>query len=163
ARNIRRCARSTRAGRARKKWSRSSRRERTGRRSSGGATSRRGRIFWECAYLRLIRVARAASADLRRSRCRHAGARLARRRANAVGDDVELYTDESRSEVLATFHFLRQQMQKPAGQFNHCLADYVAPKGSASETLALRDYLGGFAVTGGIGADELAERFKRDH
>ena len=48
--------------------------------------------------------------------------------ANAVGDDVELYTDDSRVKVLTTFHFLRQQMDKPQGQFNHCLADFVAPK-----------------------------------
>ncbi len=50
--------------------------------------------------------------------------------ANSVGDDVELYTDESRTRVLATFHFLRQQMDKPAGQFNHCLADFIAPESS---------------------------------
>src|SRR5262249_10322070 len=43
--------------------------------------------------------------------------------ANAVGDDIELYTDESRTQVLATLHFLRQQMDKPPDQFNHCLAD----------------------------------------
>ena len=48
--------------------------------------------------------------------------------ANAVGDDVELYTDDSRTQVLTTFHFLRQQMDKPQGQFNHCLADFIAPK-----------------------------------
>ena len=46
--------------------------------------------------------------------------------ANAIGDDVELFTDESRSCRLTTLHFLRQQMRKPQGQFNHCLADYVA-------------------------------------
>ena len=48
-------------------------------------------------------------------------------RANSVGDDVDLYADDDRTKKLATFYFLRQQMQKPAGQFNHCLADYVAP------------------------------------
>jgi len=47
--------------------------------------------------------------------------------ANSVGDDVDLYTNESRTEKLATFHFLRQQIAKPAGQFNHCLADFIAP------------------------------------
>src|SRR5439155_9509222 len=82
--------------------------------------------------------------------------------ANSVGDDVDLYTDEARSEKLATFYFLRQQMQKPAGQANHCLADFVAPRNSQ---LSIRDaqradYLGGFAV-GIHGADELAEEFKR--
>jgi 5-methyltetrahydrofolate--homocysteine methyltransferase len=78
--------------------------------------------------------------------------------ANSLGDDVELYRNEDRREVIATFHFLRQQMLKPAGQSNYCLADFVAPKDSGK-----RDYLGGFAVTGGIGADELAERFKCEH
>ena len=78
--------------------------------------------------------------------------------ANSIGDDVELYIDNSRGEVLATFHFLRQQMQKPADQMNHCLADYVAPKNSGRA-----DYIGGFAVTGGLGADELAKRFSDAH
>jgi 5-methyltetrahydrofolate--homocysteine methyltransferase len=78
--------------------------------------------------------------------------------ANSIGDDVEIYADESRREVIATFHFLRQQMQKPAGQANHSLADFVAPK----ET-GLADYLGAFAVTAGIGVDELAAKFAREH
>jgi len=83
--------------------------------------------------------------------------------ANAVGDDVEVYSDEYRTERLATFYFLRQQMQKPTGQFNHCLADYIAP-GSRIENRESRigDYLGGFAVSI-HGADELAEEFKRQH
>src|SRR5437667_1112139 len=63
--------------------------------------------------------------------------------ANSLGDDVDLYVDERRSQELAAFHFLRQQMQKPAGQFNHCLADYVAPQSNPKS----EDYLGGFAVT----------------
>jgi len=75
--------------------------------------------------------------------------------AKAIGDDVEVYTDATRSKPLATFHFLRQQMKKPAAQFNHCLADYIAPNAI--------DYLGGFAVTTGIGADELAAKFAADH
>jgi 5-methyltetrahydrofolate--homocysteine methyltransferase len=93
--------------------------------------------------------------------------------ANSIGDDVELYTDEERSEKLAAFYFLRQQMQKPAGQFNHCLADYVAPTSNAKPRVAssatasgthalLKDYLGGFAVSI-HGADEVAEDFKREH
>ena len=45
--------------------------------------------------------------------------------ANAVGDDVHVYADDARTEKIATFYFLRQQMQKPPGQFNHCLADYL--------------------------------------
>src|SRR5437868_1822695 len=82
-------------------------------------------------------------------------------RANSVGDDLDLYADDDRTKKLATFYFLRQQIQKPAGQFNHCLADFVAPANS-DHTLPLPDYLGGFAVTI-HGADELAEEFKRQH
>src|SRR4029077_10747828 len=81
--------------------------------------------------------------------------------ANSVGDDVDVYTDESRSLKLATFYFLRQQMQKPRGQFNHCLADFVFPQ-SATRNPQSEDYLGGFAVSI-HGADELAEEFKRQH
>jgi 5-methyltetrahydrofolate--homocysteine methyltransferase len=76
--------------------------------------------------------------------------------AKAIGDDVEIYTDETRTERLATFHFLRQQMKKPSGQFNSSLADFIAPESSV-------DYLGGFAVTAGIGADELSKAFAADH
>jgi 5-methyltetrahydrofolate--homocysteine methyltransferase len=78
--------------------------------------------------------------------------------ANSVGDDIELYTDESRAEVLTTFHMLRQQMAKPADQYNHSLADYIAPRDSGRA-----DYLGAFAVTAGHGADELAKQFEADH
>jgi 5-methyltetrahydrofolate--homocysteine methyltransferase len=78
--------------------------------------------------------------------------------ANSVGDDIELYTDESRAEVLTTFHMLRQQMAKPADQYNHSLADYIAPRDSGRA-----DYLGAFAVTAGQGADELAKQFAVDH
>jgi 5-methyltetrahydrofolate--homocysteine methyltransferase len=78
--------------------------------------------------------------------------------ANSVGDSVELYTDESRTTVLQTFHFLRQQNEKPADQFNHCLADYVAPKDSGRA-----DYLGGFAVTTGHGVEEFAKSFEAKH
>ena len=86
-------------------------------------------------------------------------------RANSVGDDVDLYADDDRTKKLATFYFLRQQMQKPAGQFNHCLADYVAPVSdsqSATGNPQLADYLGGFAVSV-HGADEVAEEFKQQH
>jgi 5-methyltetrahydrofolate--homocysteine methyltransferase len=82
-------------------------------------------------------------------------------RANSLGDDVDLYADDDGTKKLATFYFLRQQMQKPAGQFNHCLADYVAPANGGHRP-PLRDYLGGFAVSI-HGADELAEEFKRQH
>src|SRR4029077_13427490 len=95
--------------------------------------------------------------------------------ANSTGDDVSLYLDDKRAETLATFYFLRQQMQKPAGQANHCLADFVAPKnsqppvapersGEGGSTLnsQLSDYLGGFAVSI-HGADELAKKFSDAH
>ena len=83
--------------------------------------------------------------------------------ANSIGDDVELYTDESRSKVLATFHFLRQQLNKAPGQFNHCLADYIAPKPRVSTDARLADYLGAFAVSAGFGTEELCRKFERDH
>ena len=85
--------------------------------------------------------------------------------ANAVGDDVELYTDESRTKVLTTFHFLRQQMDKPSEQFNHCLADFIAPKNArlSSNGRQLADYLGAFAVTTGFGVEALCKEFERDH
>jgi 5-methyltetrahydrofolate--homocysteine methyltransferase len=76
---------------------------------------------------------------------------------NAVGDSVEVYADESRSEILDTFHFLRQQMEKPVAQFNHCLADYIAPKDSGRI-----DYLGSFAVTAGSGVETFSKSFKDD-
>ncbi|GAB1490018.1 hypothetical protein MASR2M8_24750 [Opitutaceae bacterium] len=75
---------------------------------------------------------------------------------NAVGDDIEVYADEQRSRVLTTFHQLRQQLEKPADQFNHCLADYIAPKDSGR-----LDYIGGFAVTAGHGVEDFALEFKR--
>ena len=78
--------------------------------------------------------------------------------ANAVGDDIELYTDESRTEVLTTVHHLRQQTQKIEGKYNHCLSDYIAPKESG-----IADYCGAFAVTAGIGVDEMVAEFEKDH
>jgi len=78
--------------------------------------------------------------------------------ANSVGDDIRVYSDDSRATVLKTFHFLRQQNEKPAGQFNHCLADFVAPKESGRS-----DYLGGFAVTTGHGVEEFAKEFEAKH
>ena len=73
-------------------------------------------------------------------------------------DDVELYTDESRSDVLTTFHFLRQQMQKRRQAPNQCLADFVAPKASG-----IADYIGAFAVTTGIGIEDRVAVFEADH
>ena len=78
--------------------------------------------------------------------------------ANAVGDSIEVYADEARSGVTARFHCLRQQLEKPANQFNHCLADYIAPRESGRI-----DYVGGFAVTAGHGVEQLAAVFRAGH
>lgn len=74
--------------------------------------------------------------------------------ANNIGDDIEVYTDESRSQVLTTLRGLRQQTEKPKGP-NYCLSDYIAPKESGKA-----DWIGAFAVTGGIGEYEIADQFK---
>jgi 5-methyltetrahydrofolate--homocysteine methyltransferase len=76
--------------------------------------------------------------------------------ANTFGDDVALFADESRDDRIATLHTLRQQLSKREGRTNAALADFVAPAESG-----LADYVGGFAVTAGIGEDEIADRFKR--
>ncbi|BAT59906.1 methionine synthase [Variibacter gotjawalensis] len=76
--------------------------------------------------------------------------------ANAVGDDIQLYDGDDRSEKSALLHTLRQQLAKREGRHNTALSDFVAPKESG-----LADYVGGFAVTAGIGEDEIADRFKR--
>jgi len=78
--------------------------------------------------------------------------------ANSIGDDVEIYTDESRSEVLTTFHMLRQQGKKGSGLPNLSLADFVAPKETGKQ-----DYMGAFAVTAGIGIEPLVEKYEKDH
>jgi 5-methyltetrahydrofolate--homocysteine methyltransferase len=75
--------------------------------------------------------------------------------ANAVGDDVEVYAGDDRSEVLATLHHLRQQGEHRDGVPNRALSDFVAPK----ET-GLADHVGGFAVTAGLGSQEKAQEFK---
>lgn len=77
--------------------------------------------------------------------------------ANRVGDDVEVYTNERRDEVLLVTHHLRQQTEK-TDLPNYCLADFVAPK-----TCGKPDYLGAFAVTGGLEEDALAEAWKAQH
>lgn len=73
--------------------------------------------------------------------------------ANAQGDDIVLYADESRTKSIATLHTLRQQLEKREGRFNAALADFIAPAG-------VPDYVGGFVVTAGIGEDVVADRFK---
>ena len=102
--------------------------------------------------------------------------------ANSVGDDIELYTDESRSEVAMTWHGLRQQTEKTAADGvmrpSRCLADFVAPKVLTPELIAARadaasakgrkdskiaDYIGVFAVTAGLGAEKKERQFVAEH
>jgi 5-methyltetrahydrofolate--homocysteine methyltransferase len=78
--------------------------------------------------------------------------------ANAVGDDVELYTDDTRTKALARFHFLRQQANREGNEPCRSLADFIAPR----ET-GLPDTIGGFAVTSGIGLKELCDRFRAEN
>jgi 5-methyltetrahydrofolate--homocysteine methyltransferase len=78
--------------------------------------------------------------------------------ANSVGDDIELYTDDTRTEVLTTIYTLRQQAEKVKGEPYYALSDFIAPKESG-----IPDYWGGFAVTTGIGCDEMVAEFERDH
>lgn len=74
--------------------------------------------------------------------------------ANSTGDDVVLKTEKGET----TFHFLRQQSEKAEGQTYNCLADFVAPKEAGAT-----DYMGGFAVTAGIGIEKLVEAYEKDH
>jgi 5-methyltetrahydrofolate--homocysteine methyltransferase len=78
--------------------------------------------------------------------------------ANAVGDDVDLYTDKTRETVLERFHFLRQQSNKEGHEPCRSLADFIAP----SDT-RLPDHIGAFAVTSGMGLKELCDRFRAKH
>lgn len=78
--------------------------------------------------------------------------------ANADGDDIELYTDDNRDQVLNHVRTLRQQSAKSEKAHNIALSDFVAPKSTG-----LKDYVGGFAVTAGLGIDEHIQRFEADH
>ena len=78
--------------------------------------------------------------------------------ANSVGDDIEIYTDDSRAQVRITLHNLRKQGKQPEGKFNECLGDYIAPRDSG-----IADYIGGFAATAGIGIDDKLKQFEADH
>ena len=78
--------------------------------------------------------------------------------ANSVGDDdIEIYTDESRSQVLATFRHLRQQIRKHPGRPNRCLSDFIAPRDTGA-----KDHIGGFIVTAGLGIQEVVAAFDED-
>ncbi|MFN0066875.1 MAG: vitamin B12 dependent-methionine synthase activation domain-containing protein, partial [Limisphaerales bacterium] len=74
--------------------------------------------------------------------------------ANRAGEDVEIFADEARTKPLTRFHFLRQQMEKGDGSPNWALADFIAPQG---------DHLGAFAVTTGLGLDDLVKQYKAAH
>ena len=78
--------------------------------------------------------------------------------ANSIDDDIRVFDPTDVSKEIAVIHTLRQQSVKPTGQPNFALADFVAPESSG-----VRDYIGGFAVTTGIGVDELVYRYERDH
>ncbi len=78
--------------------------------------------------------------------------------AGAVGDDVEMYSDEQRRQVTERFYFLRQQANREGSEPCRCLADFIAPVPSG-----LGDHLGAFAVTSGIGLKELCDGFRADH
>ncbi len=78
--------------------------------------------------------------------------------ANSVGDDIALYANEKREAPLMTWHGLRQQNKKPTGNPNLCLADFVAPRDSG-----VKDYLGAFAVTAGLGVDKRVKAFEEKH
>ncbi|MGA7996531.1 MAG: vitamin B12 dependent-methionine synthase activation domain-containing protein, partial [Bradyrhizobium sp.] len=75
--------------------------------------------------------------------------------ANAQGDDIVVYADDTRKQQIATFHTLRQQLEKREGRFNAALSDFIAPVASG-----VPDYIGAFVVTAGIGEDIVADRFK---
>jgi len=109
--------------------------------------------------------ARQLLADAQALLDRIVGERLLRARAvvglfaaNAVGDDVELYADDARREVLAVLRGLRQQFEKPPGRPNQCLSDFVAPRDTG-----IPDHVGAFAVTAGHGLDALVAAFERAH
>ena len=78
--------------------------------------------------------------------------------ANSVGDDIELYADDSRTQVLTKLYALRQQVDKGAETVNYCLADFVAPKSTG-----IQDYVGGFAVTSGHGMHDLVRKYQAEN
>jgi 5-methyltetrahydrofolate--homocysteine methyltransferase len=78
--------------------------------------------------------------------------------ANRQQDDIVVFNDDQRNEIIMTLHHLRQQSKKPAGQFNRCLADYIAEKSSA-----IADYIGAFAVSSGFGVDDLVKSYDQQN
>jgi 5-methyltetrahydrofolate--homocysteine methyltransferase len=78
--------------------------------------------------------------------------------ANSVGDDIEIYTDETRGAIAMINHTLRQQLEKPSDRCNYALSDFIAPKDSG-----VKDYIGAFAVTAGIGIEKKLAEFEAKH
>ncbi|HPT04560.1 MAG TPA: methionine synthase [Bacteroidales bacterium] len=76
--------------------------------------------------------------------------------ANAIGDDVEIYSDETRQQTIATFHFLRNQQFKEDGKPNLCISDFVAPRKDG-----ILDYMGGFACTAGVGIEKWVDFYTK--
>jgi 5-methyltetrahydrofolate--homocysteine methyltransferase len=110
---------------------------------------------WGPQATELFEDAQAMLKQIIKSQCFRARAVVGYWPANSVGDDVEIYTDESRKKVLEKFHFLRQQKEKiPVDKGYHCLADYIAPKESGRP-----DYFGAFVVTVGYEVEEFAKTF----
>ena len=103
----------------------------------------------------LYEDARAMLDELIRDKKIQANAVLGFWSANAIGDDIVVYSNDERTEELTRLHHLRQQTSKPNQQPNFCLSDYVAPIG-------MKDYVGGFVVTTGLGVDELVAHYEAD-
>ena len=78
--------------------------------------------------------------------------------ANTIDDDIEIYKDDNRKDVLTTIHTLRQQSKKAEGQPNLSLSDFIAPKNTG-----VKDYIGGFVVTAGLGIEKHVKQFEADH
>jgi 5-methyltetrahydrofolate--homocysteine methyltransferase len=83
--------------------------------------------------------------------------------ANVVNDDDIEVLDENKKAVKCSFHTIRQQTKKPAGQYNIALADFISPKAVTSSGVEKNDYIASFALTTGIGIDEHVKRFEADH
>src|SRR5690606_34847075 len=84
--------------------------------------------------------------------------------ANSINDDdIEIYTDDSRSEVAFVWRNLRQQVAKREGVDNKCLADFIAPRAIDGRPSGIADYIGMFAVTAGIGVEEKERKFAAEH
>ena len=81
--------------------------------------------------------------------------------ALTVGDDIEVYKDDTAKKIIATFHTLRQQTQKGEGEKNIALADFIMQKNEKTKSIV--DYLGGFAVSTGFGIEKWLEKFEKDH